>query len=90
MGGADRAARHQVAQRRGNLDLPAMAAQGMNTRIERRVGTLGRIGGERAGDERSLEHALGGEQASERLRGRELRAVEKRQSFLRAEHDRRE
>ena len=67
-----------------------MAAQRVDARIERRVGALGGVGRERAGDQRRLEHALDREQAGERLRGRELRAVEQREPFLRAEHDRRE
>ena len=46
-----------------DLDLAAMAAQRMNARIERRVGAFRRIGRERAGDQRRLEHALDREQA---------------------------
>ena len=88
MRGADRAARHQRAQRGGDLDLPAVAAQRLDARIERRVGAPRRIGRKRAGDERGMEHALDREQAGKRLRGRELRAVEHREAFLGAEHDR--
>ena len=57
--------------------------------IERRVGAVRRIGRERAGDQRGLEHALDREQAGERVGGRELRAVEQREPFLRAERERR-
>ena len=85
-----RAAGHQRAQRRRHLDLAAMAAQRMDARIERRVGALGGIGRERAGDQRRLEHALDREQRRQRLGGGELRAVEQREPFLRAEHERRE
>ena len=51
----------------GRLDLAAMArAASWMRAIERRVGALGGIGRERAGDQRRLEHALGLEQAGER------------------------
>jgi hypothetical protein len=90
MGGADGAPGHQRAQGGGNLDLAAMAAQRVNARIERRVGALGGVGRERAGDQRRLEHALDREQARQRLRGRELGAVEQREPLLRAERNGRE
>ena len=82
--GADGAAGHQRAQGGGDLDLAAMAAQRVDARVERRVGALGRVGRERAGDERRAEHPLGLEQAGQRIGGRELRAVEQREPFLRA------
>ena len=78
------------AQGRGDVDLAAMAAQRLDARIERRVGPLGRIGRQRAGDERRPKHALDREQAGQRFRRRELGAVEQGEPFLRAEHDRRE
>ena len=68
---------------------PRWRAQRLDALVERPVGALGGIGRERAGDERRLEHALGLEQAGQRQRGRDLRAVEKRQTLLRAENERR-
>ena len=67
---------------------PRWRAQRVDARIERRVGALGRIGRQRAGDQRGLEQRLGLEQRGERIGGRELRAVEQRQAFLGAERDR--
>ena len=90
MRGADGAAAHQVAKRRRDLDLAAVAAQRLDARVERPVRAARRVGRERAGDERRLEHALGLEQAGERERGRDLRAVEEREALLRTELDRRE
>ena len=52
------------------------------------VGALQRVGRKRAGDQRRAEHALGGEQDVERDRGRDLGAVDQRQPFLGAEHQR--
>jgi hypothetical protein len=49
------------------------------------VSEPGRVGRQRAGDQRRLETALGLEQAGQRVGGGELRAVEQRQPFLRAE-----
>ena len=90
VGRADRAACHQRAQRSGDLDLPAVAAQGVNARIERRIGALGGVGRQRARHQRGVEHAFDGEQARQRLRRRELGAVEQREPLFRAQHDRRE
>ena len=69
---------------------PRWPPQLLDAWVERPVGALGGIGRERAGDERRLEHALGLEQAGERQRGRDLRAVEQRQTLLRAEDERRQ
>ena len=88
--GADRRPRHPGAQRARNLDLPTMAAQVVNTRIEGRVRTLGGFGRQRAGDERRLEQQFGLEQSGERIGGRKLRAVQQREPFLGGELDRRE
>ena len=62
--GADRAARHQRAQGGRDLDLAAMAAQRVDAGIERRVGAFRRIGRERAGDQRRVEHPFEVEQAA--------------------------
>ena len=90
MRGADGAAAHQLAKRRRDLDLAAVAAQLLDAGVERPVRAARRVGRERAGDERALEHALGLEQAGERERGRDLRAVEEREALLRGKLDRRE
>ena len=67
-----------------------MAAQRVDARVERRVGAARGVGRERAGHQRRLQQRLGLEQAGQRVGRGELRAVEQRQPFLRAEHDRRE
>jgi hypothetical protein len=67
-----------------------MAAQLVNARIERRVGALGRVGRQRAGDERRPEYAFNGQQAGQCFRRRKLSAVEQREAFLRSKHDWRE
>ena len=70
---------------------PAMAAQGMDFRLERRGRAHDRIGGQRAVTTHgSLRIAPGVEQARQRAGGGELRAVDQRQALLRAQHDRRE
>ena len=55
--GADGAAGHQRAQGVGAVDLAAMAAQRVDARIERRVGALGGLGRQRAGDQRRVRAA---------------------------------
>ena len=81
--GADRAARHQRAQGCRGVDLAAMAAQGMDARVERRVRAARRVGRQRADDQRRAQQRLRLEQADERVGGGELRAVEQREPFLR-------
>ena len=79
-----------VAQRVGRLDLAAMAAQRVDARIERRVRALAPHRSTSAPvTSADWNSALGLEQAGQRIGGRELRAVEQRQPFLGAEHDRR-
>ena len=52
--------------------------------IERRIRALGRVGRQRAGDQRRLEQRVSASnRPHERVGGRELRAVEQRQPFLR-------
>ncbi len=85
---ADRRAVHQFAQRSGGGDLPVLAAQGVDARIERGVRALGRFGGQRAGDQRGMEHALDLEQPGQRVGGGKLGAVEQRQAFLGAQRQR--
>src|SRR5439155_24541949 len=72
----------------GRIALTGMPAQLVDAGIERGV-TAGRgVHGERAGGNCSGEDVLGSEEASERERRRDLRAVEERQSFLRRQLDR--
>ena len=88
MGGADLAAREQRAQRRGGLALAAMAAQRVDARVERRVRAARGVERQRAGRQRRAKQGLRLEQADERVRGRELRAVEERQPLLRLQRER--
>ena len=83
--GADGRAGHQAAQGRRDIDLPGMAAQGVDARIERGIRPLGRLGGEGAGDQGRLEQPLGLEQAGQGVGGGELGAIEQSQALLRAE-----
>ena len=63
-----------------------MAAQVVDARVERRVGTTGSVCAERAGDQRRFEQRLRGEQARQRIGGRELGAVQQRQALLGAQY----
>ena len=91
MRGADGAAGHQRAQRRGAFDLAAMAAQRMDARIERRVRAARRVESTaRPSTSAEREQRFRLEQADERIGGRELRAVEQRQTLLRRERERRQ
>ena len=86
---ADGAAGKQRAERRRDLASGRAWPRSAWMRVvERAVGAFRGVGGERAGDERGLEDALRLEQAGERKRGRNLRAVEEREPFLRAERQR--
>jgi hypothetical protein len=60
----------------------------MDARIERRIRPAGRVGRQRAGDQRRFEQQLSLEQAGERVGGRELRAVQQCQPLLGAEAER--
>ena len=86
--GADATAGHQRAERIGDFDLAAMAAQCVDARIERRVGALGSLGRQRAGHDGGAEQQFCFEQSRKRVRGGELGAVEQRESFLGAEFER--
>jgi hypothetical protein len=87
--GADPAPSHEGAERRGDLGLAAVASQGLDARIERRVGAPGGVGRERTADQGCLKGALGAEQAGERQRRRELRAVQESEPLLGPELERR-
>ena len=60
----------------------------MDARIERRVRAARGVERQRAGRQRRAEQGLRLEQADERVRGRELRAVEQREPFLRPKRER--
>ena len=62
------AAGHQRAQCQRHLDLAAMTAQCVDARVERPIRAFRRVSGQRAGDQRGLEHPLGFEQAGHRQR----------------------
>ena len=84
----DRAAREKVAVDRRGVDLPAMAAHLVDSSVERRVAAEAGVDGQRARDEGRGCRAFRREEPGKRERGRHLRSVEKRQSFLRSQHDR--
>src|SRR5947209_707135 len=88
MRAADLAALHQLQIVLRHLALPGVAAQLVDARIERRIAARGRIDRERARRHRGREDILGSEEADERERRGDLRAVEERQAFLRGELDR--
>ena len=88
MRSADRGSLHQGAQRRSRLDLPPVAAQRMDTRIERCIGALRGFGGKRAGQQCRSEQQFRLEQSGERISAGELRAVQQRQPFLRPKRQR--
>jgi hypothetical protein len=87
---ADLAAREQRAVVAGDVDLPRLAAQVVDARIERAVAAACRVDRERADDERCFEHGLEREQRVQGKRGRDLRSVDERQPFLRGERERRD
>src|SRR6185369_13135440 len=66
---ADLAAREQGAVVARDVDLPRLAAQRVDARVERAVAAARRVDGERADDERRLEHRLEGEQREPFLGG---------------------
>ncbi len=80
----------QGAQGRGHGDLAGLAAQGVDARIERGVGSLQRIDRQGARRQAGREHRLGREQARQRQRRRTLGAVQQRQTLLGAERQRRQ
>ena len=67
-----------------------MAAQGVDTVVERRVRSLGGLGRKRAGHEPGLEQPFGFEEPGERVGRRKLSSVQQREAFLRAEDERSE
>ena len=88
MAGADGGAGHQAAQGIGGLDLSHMTAQGVDARIEGGVGALGRLGGERPGDQGRLVKPLRLEQPGQGIGGGELGAVQEGQPLLGAQFHR--
>jgi KaiC/GvpD/RAD55 family RecA-like ATPase len=74
---------------KGVLDIvERMRPQRVHARVEGCIRALCRFGGEHAGYVRRAEQITGLEQCGERIGGRELRAVEERQTFLGAQHER--
>jgi hypothetical protein len=90
MGITDVAAAHQAPVCGGHGDLPGLTANFRNTRIEWHIAALGRIGGQCARHRRRGERVTRREHPLQRQRGRNLCAVQQRQAFLRAEHQRRQ
>ncbi len=88
MRGADLAAGDKRAQGFGRLALAAVAAERMDARVERRVRAARRVERQRPGRERRAKQGLRLEEADQRVRGRELRAVEQREPLLRLERQR--
>ena len=86
MRGTDCRSGHQAAQRVCCSDLAAVATQLVDARIEWRVRAARRVGRERAGHQRRAMQVLGFEQASQRIGGRKLRAVQQGEPFLGAQH----
>ena len=71
-------------------DLPRLSAHLVNTRVKRRVAAFGRINRHCADHHARLIQAFSHEQALQRERGRDLRAVNQRQAFFRRQHHRRD
>ncbi len=88
--GADTAPCRQAAVHAGNRDLTGLAADLMDTRIERRIARFQRIDRQRSSDHGRGEHVFRAEQTGQRERGGDLRPVDQRESFLGAEPRRRE
>jgi hypothetical protein len=87
---ADGAAGQELAQVARGGRLSGVRAGGVDARIERHVGALEGIEGERARDVRGARQAPGFGQGQPRHRGHELRAVDEGQSFFCLQHDRTE
>ena len=90
MRAADRRAVEQRAVVLRDVDLPRLAAQLMDARVERPVAAARRVDRQRADDERGFEHRLEGEERVQRQRGRDLGAVDQREAFLGTETQRRD
>ena len=90
MRAADRRAFEQCTVITRDVDLARLSAERVNARIERTVAAARGVDGQRANDQRRLEHRLEGEERVQRERGRRLRAVDEREAFLGAERERRD
>src|SRR4029079_13442899 len=86
----DRTAGEEIAIDTGGIDLTAVSAHRMNTRVERRIAAEACVDGQRAGDEGRGQRAFGSEQRSERDRCRYLRTVQKCEPLFGRESNRRE
>ncbi|VFT07850.1 Uncharacterised protein [Pseudomonas aeruginosa] len=78
----------QVAIGRGHVDLPTLAARGVDARIERRPRTEHGLDAEAAADGGGGEQVLGLEQPAQRVGGGHLGAIEQGQAFLRRQGQR--
>ena len=88
--GENAAAVEQGAEGGGDANLARLTAKLRHTRVERLGRTLERVGRQRTGRKRRREHPLAAEQGIEGDGGAGLRAVDQRQTLLRAELQRRE
>jgi hypothetical protein len=88
--GADLAALQQPPIGSRAFDLPRVSPQLVDALVEWRVAAHRRIDRERARHHRRGEDILGREEAVQRERGGDLRAVEEREPFLRCEREGRE
>ena len=75
MGCANGATREQSAQRPRHIDLGLVPTKCMNTWIEWRIRSAGRVGGQRADDQCRLKQRLGLEQRRQSIGRRELRPI---------------
>ena len=87
---ADFALDEQRSVDRSRIRLAAVAAHRVDASVERRIAAEARIDGQRAGDERGGDGTLGGKKSGKRQRRGDLRPVEQREPFLRAQRHRRE
>ncbi len=86
--GDDLAALEQAGDRGSDADLPGLAAERADARIERADAAFQCIDRQRSGGDGGGEHPLAGKQGIERERTRHLRAVDQRKAFLGPELER--
>ena len=79
---------HQRTLRTGHRNLARMAAQGVNGVFQRCSAAHDRVSAERAGDNTGRRIGPSAPQPHQRAGGGKLRAVDQRQTFLRAQRDR--
>ena len=81
--GSDLAVPHQLAQRGGDVGLTGMAAELLDSSIERAVAALDRVGGHGPGHQGCGQDVLGAEDRSEGQRRGHLGPIEQRKALLR-------